>query len=581
MSGLPKSINTTFNLGMKVLTPLHVGSGKEKEWVQGVDFYQQENSNQVVKINQHKLAKLVKDPNGLIDTFMNASNVKLSNIVRGHSAAIEQQFDFPFKSTREIKANIRTGLNHKPYIPGSSLKGAIASILGKHLGFSDRNKNVLGSPTDGTALMRLVKITDAHFEKTELVQTKLFNLFDQPHQSEKNWQGGWKHGRNEKNISSRYEDVNSRFASTYETVATKQTAKFLLHLATETLSNFLNYSESNISDKKQQIIQSDEQFLFKIINEHTKSYIQKEIAFFKKYTNKETPKIIDTFEWLLNIIPSDNSFCILKMAAGSGFHSITGDWKFKNSYDLPLWTGGRNNGKKMYKSRKIAITRSKGELHFAPMGFVLLAPIDQINNLAMSQEEIEAIEETERQKEAKKRQVEEKQAAKAAQILAEKQKEARRLNMEENAIKAFDSITQNPSVEEYQKFIREFPDSQLKQKAEEVILSIRQIAKAEAAKNAATLELEFLDYKFDSIKKLLNNMLKQHAKKGFSFSEKQQNQIAKAIETSWKIENQNPKKSAFLKKGKLLPINKYPWTDIIKWLGTEQAQKLYNQLNQS
>ena len=61
------------------------------------------------------------------------------------------------------------------------------------------------------------------------------------------------------------------------------------------------------------------------------------------------------------------------MSAGSGFHSITGDWQFEDYSRTGVWDFGRNQGKQKYESRKIAVY---GE-HFDLMGFVKLTAISE------------------------------------------------------------------------------------------------------------------------------------------------------------------------------------------------------------
>ena len=48
-----KSINTNYELHLKILTPLHVGGASEKHWKEDVDFWYEDNS--VHEINQEKL----------------------------------------------------------------------------------------------------------------------------------------------------------------------------------------------------------------------------------------------------------------------------------------------------------------------------------------------------------------------------------------------------------------------------------------------------------------------------------------------------------------------------------------------
>ena len=78
------------------------------------------------------------------------------------------------------------------------------------------------------------------------------------------------------------------------------------------------------------------------------------------------PLLLDELD---NLQPNE---CIIKLAAGSGFHSITGDWQYTD------YTGGlldqKNNRDKLAKpkSRKIAVTDDGDGLFLDLMGFLKL-----------------------------------------------------------------------------------------------------------------------------------------------------------------------------------------------------------------
>ena len=122
------------------------------------------------------------------------------------------------------------------------------------------------------------------------------------------------------------------------------------------------------------------QALFHIINSVTRSYLQKEKAFFRTYTADKSNEIIDCIDRLLAMIPTDDSYCLMKMSAGVGFHSITGDWQFDNYDQTGTWEYGRDRGKKKYKSRKIAEYQQTLQL----MGFVKLRTMSQEETLIAS-----------------------------------------------------------------------------------------------------------------------------------------------------------------------------------------------------
>ncbi|MBR4971231.1 MAG: hypothetical protein IKY58_05590, partial [Paludibacteraceae bacterium] len=298
----------------------------------------------------------------------------------------------------DIKAFVKNQLTGKPILAGSSLKGAIRSILFDYLRDREHDeKQVFGSSVKGDEFMRFIKISDAEFDGTSLVNTKIFNL-----QRKRDWVGGWKHGGKETDdkfnptgfntiyealmpsdvgcasfmVSNQFLEVDwRRFYDQWQRETRKDAEK-------ETIKHLIAKVES-----KKTLLRDENSLntLFKVINNHTKEYLEKEKAFFEKYSADKTDLIIESIDKLLNLIPSDNSYCILKMSAGSGFHSITGDWQFED-YTIESITLKRNGGtdksfgynidgkkSKSAKSRKIAVY---GE-HFDLMGFVKLTAISE------------------------------------------------------------------------------------------------------------------------------------------------------------------------------------------------------------
>ena len=79
------------------------------------------------------------------------------------------------------------------------------------------------------------------------------------------------------------------------------------------------------------------------------------------------------------------------MSAGSGFHSITGDWQFKNYSQTGIWEQGRHAGKKKYKSRKIAEWNGYLSLMgFVKLRYILPEEIERQEMAVKSQEKIKA-----------------------------------------------------------------------------------------------------------------------------------------------------------------------------------------------
>ena len=390
------TLNKKYDIKIDILTPLSIGAGAEKDWARGVDFVVRK--GQVYKLNLKKMSQVGIDLSRLSTAFAEKDEKTIIGLISDNRLmeVSDETFTWPAESPNDIKTFIRNQLNGKPLLVGSSLKGAVRSILFDFIRGDEReDKLVFGSSTIGDEFMRFVKFADTEFESTTLVNTKIFNL-----QKQQGWQGGWKHGGKDTN----YDFKSSGFNTVYECIMPGQFGYTSIMLSLKAFEAYKKKGVHKYENEKQKILSSDITTLFEVINQHTQEYLLKEKAFFQKYNQAEhTQEIIDSIDYLLTQIPSDNSYCILKMSAGSGFHSITGDWQFDDYSQTGVWddTRNRNYGKQKYKSRKIAVWNN----HFDLMGFVKIS--------ALSEEESKSLQEKKRQelaeREAKQREATEKE----------------------------------------------------------------------------------------------------------------------------------------------------------------------------
>lgn len=362
-------LNQKYNIQLEVLTPLSIGAGSESDWAKGVDYVVVENT--LYHLNLHKMRQCGIDMNKLAAFWAKKDQESVLRIIGNQLPQVSDKvMEFPCNSDNDIKTFVTNQLSGRPLVPGSSLKGAIRSILFAHLRDADQMSDaaVFGSIKDGTDFMRFVRISDFEFEKTALVNTKIYNLFGQGD----HWQGGWKHAfRDGTNTTFR----QTGFNTVYECLMPHQTATGTIMLSETLWENMLRFAPKLVHPcltKKKELFSHDEyepiENLFYHISDHTYSYLKKEKAFFEKYSQGENAgEIIKSINGLMHITNDsigDGRSCVFKMAAGSGFHSITGDWQY-SSYDLGL---NDRTHKKKYKSRKIAIRGNR----FSLMGFVKL-----------------------------------------------------------------------------------------------------------------------------------------------------------------------------------------------------------------
>lgn len=534
-----EGINKKYNIEIEVLTPLSIGAGAEKDWVRGVDFVVY--NDKLYKLNLKKMVKAGLRPEELSSFFANKNEEGLKLKLAGKLDDVSDIIiPCPVESDNDVKAFVKNQMTGKPVLVGSSLKGAIRSVLFEYLGGTSKNgQEVFGSSTVGDEFMRFIKISDAEFDKISLVNTKIFNL-----QKKGAWQGGWKHGQNE--TSSNYEATG--FNTLYESLIPGQVGVASLMIAEKAFFNFnlKAYYQKKLNELKDKIVKeySEENqkklqkekasvekllttvvpkekslknsFLCEIINKHTKKYLEKEKAFFVKYATDRTDEIVKSIDNLLKQIPQNNSYCILKMSAGAGFHSITGDWQFED-YSINHVTLKRNGGTdksfgvdkngqdaKSAKSRKIAVYGNSMSL----MGFVKLKPISDEEVAKRKQEveqrEQERLAEIQRQKEAKereKREAEERQArynsliAEAKKLESEEKYEEAWINLQ-NAKNSYPECKQILVDEEFLKFKFEMIQSERQQqeRQQQTEQALRQARQERAEGGLAKLLEEKYDF---------------------------------------------------------------------------------------
>ena len=375
------AINKKYKIEMTPLTPVNIGAGAEKEWVKGTDYI--EDKHKIYLLNIKKIAEAGIDINKLTVYYAKHDDKSIKELIGNKlSEVTDQVFDIPQNSGNNIKTIVKNQLTGRPIIPGSSLKGSIRSILYKYL--RDNNKygkesDFFGNIKEGEDFLRFIKISDAEFDSTLLLNSKIFNLY----QSDGKWEGGWKHGSHETNATFN----PTGFNTLYEVIDQQEISYCDLMISEcgfETLNSAKN-GETDLIRKKKDAL--DIGNLFAIINKHTREYIKKEIAFFNTFSNSETQEIIDGLEDILSEIEHCKNSCVLKMSAGAGFHSITGDWQFNDYYserEQRLNRKADKNNKP--KSRKIIIDK---DYHLLMMGFVKLHFLSEAERIAINQKQLE------------------------------------------------------------------------------------------------------------------------------------------------------------------------------------------------
>lgn len=363
----------SYNMQLEVLTPLHVGGATEKHLKNGIDFIVTNQSIELLKWNE-----ILNDlQENEIETVCNALVQRNYNVFSNVASEKSARVSLPgiSGSPTDIKTFIRNGMN-VPYLPGSSVKGALSSILLNYLmdkNFKWKNnskpqkddieKITLGEFSD--RITRFIGITDASVNDTNMnyFLTKIFSLRNENGK----WIAGWKNTKN--GSDSNFKE--DKFVTAYECIKPNTSLSFRLNIYEGHADLFKSHFDKKMNPLEQVKKNANEDWLtnlFSIINQYSREYIEKEIAYFNTYKVKDTDSIIQSLEDIKKQIPSDNSFCVFRMASGSGFYSITGDWQYENH----LWTIENLRYPHQKKTRRLVFVKQGNQFTFYPMGFVKL-----------------------------------------------------------------------------------------------------------------------------------------------------------------------------------------------------------------
>lgn len=353
---------------IKILTPVHIGGAQEKHWQEGLDFVIKE--QKVYFLNQEKMIN-----HWDVDPYSNAlASGKLKELTKKINIAdFSDRVEMISGKTREIRQHIKNAATGNPIIPGSSLKGALRSIIFNFL--LDQSPNALsGNRIEQTIFgkiskdfMRFIQVGDVEFKKTEILNTKTLSL------SGTN-SFVWKNKRNggENSLDSK------RFASGYECISPGQYATGKIKFDLEGYRRAKKFVH-NPEGLEKLFSEQFEENLFNIINEHSRTYFEKELAYFNQYAQAGCDaEHIEQVKADIGSLKDDlfiERRAPFRIAAGSGFHSITGDWQLKDHLvDDISFKGNRGmrNRKNSAKTRKLTFQYSKEikSYTFSPMGYI-------------------------------------------------------------------------------------------------------------------------------------------------------------------------------------------------------------------
>lgn len=336
---------------LQTLTPVHIGNGE----ILKENFDYIKDNRFVYILDSKKLFNLLKQKNFSIAQWTNA-------LIRGNIKTIIDRYlsniSFDNYCIRKIqiqpnqRENVRPGLREqiydgfgKPYFPGSSIKGAIRTVIVSHLMQDGSELNLRYNAVLGN-ITQYLQVSDVMFENGCTDALNMINL----------------------NIRAK--------GSSYRDESKRQ----LVEAITEGEESYLTIKITNT--QKFQVASSIKD-LFCRINKHTQRILENEIKFWDEDEYIEqggliVENYIDTCKELRNDITAlDNNSCILRLGHANGWKFITGYWvkdKATNGEWSNIVNRSRPNNERNYsqhpfpKSRRINVTDNKVNL----LGFVKL-----------------------------------------------------------------------------------------------------------------------------------------------------------------------------------------------------------------
>ncbi len=359
---------------------MHIGSAKENEFYRGQDYII--DSGKIKFFNANKIQKkLTAEQIKIYSVALIQNNViELEKILKPvcskHPELVYSESD-AFAISDSIKKHI-SDVQGNLYIPGSSIKGALRSIFGVYLkdkhglkGLDNLN-NIFGGINNN--FMRLVQTTDILFEQNtpKIIPTKIFSADIEGNYNSENISGTgqWKHNRiggHSLNFK------NEGFVTLAECIDSNAESFLRLNFGEELLE-FIKKIDNNSSPFNSQYLNDIAQNKWlDIAKNQMNQYIDAEIAFFNTFKNDALSDYKEMWNELKKMNNNENSV-LIRLGSGSGYHAITGNWKFTSNH---INTGQATKTNKEgvvklntinYKTRKVAFDNE----NFYFPGFVLL-----------------------------------------------------------------------------------------------------------------------------------------------------------------------------------------------------------------
>lgn len=358
------------------LTPVHIGSGNLLQ--NNSDFVIERDGEDsfIHIIDERKVLELIGQER--VDDWLSsiekrelttdlvkrfAPNSKVSDYSKQYITC----FANDIRANDTLKEIIHNGLG-LPYIPGSSLKGAIRTAILAVLSerIKDREDKIFIRKRDGSLaidrrgnkivsaeiiekelfgkdpnsdIFRFIRVGDAYFDKDSVIATRMINL----------------------NIRSNHETLlDESKPQLVEAIGTESVSHINLNVAKE-YYQFVKSKFHVLGEMPVDILSVSS--LFMLINEHTRRLVEDEIAYWGNVGSEKSDGeyYVEEMQYILKKINDCNNgeSCVLRVGHASGWRFITGGWSEKlQNFDSDIIPASRPNnnryeGLDFPKSRRI------------------------------------------------------------------------------------------------------------------------------------------------------------------------------------------------------------------------------------
>ncbi|HUN01624.1 MAG TPA: RAMP superfamily CRISPR-associated protein [Niabella sp.] len=368
-----------FNFDLEVITPTHIGMGKEKEYIEGLDFIYNYGNKEYIVLKPDEILRQVdaKDLVMVSEKLASGNAGELSGYFTNKGLINNDSILYAWPSwyapgPNAVKATYRDAMG-KWLIPGSSIKGTIRSIILKslHSGENQYNpENLLGKINNDP--LRFLQVTDCSVEGLPAIYpVKIFSADLEG--SEKI--GKWKHERR----GGHDEQFAAKGFVSYEMltdgVNNTGVAKGKFRIGWGTTEGIARRVGQEMPGFGRLFNGQNSDYLINMIKTYTNQYLEQEIDFFDAYPNNvlSEESFLEELHWLKEENLKDSRSCLIRVGANVGYHSITGNWEFPDHVDAVQRNRGRivKGMEKAYKTRKLVFDfNDEGKRRFALPGFV-------------------------------------------------------------------------------------------------------------------------------------------------------------------------------------------------------------------